>query len=46
MRSWCRIFVAWMAMCISPFYGDIFSASAQMTVKTGLPLITWAIGIT
>lgn len=43
MRPWYRIFVAWMIMCVSPFYGDIFSASAQMTVKTGLPLITGAV---
>ena len=40
------MFFAWMIMCISPFYGDIFSASAQMTVRTGLPLLTSAVGIT
>ncbi|MEO9308326.1 MAG: hypothetical protein ABI342_08480 [Nitrososphaera sp.] len=40
MRPWCRIFAAWMIMFMSPFYGDIISTSAQMSLKTGISLVT------
>jgi len=31
---------AYIAMILMPFYGDIFSAAVQMTVKTAIPLIS------
>jgi hypothetical protein len=32
--------VAYLAMVLAPFYGDIFSAVAQTTVKTIIPLMS------
>ena len=35
-----NILAAYIAMVLTPFYGDIFSAAAQMTVKTVIPLVS------
>lgn len=35
-----NMLVVYIAMIVTPFYGDIFSAAAQMTVKTIIPLIS------
>jgi len=35
-----KIFISHIAMIVAPFYGDIFSTAAQMTVKTVIPIIT------
>ena len=40
MNKKCNMFLAYMVMIIVPFSGDIFSAVAQMTVKTVVPLIS------
>jgi hypothetical protein len=40
MTQICKMFIAYLAMFIAPFYGDIFSTAAQMTVKTVIPIIT------
>jgi hypothetical protein len=40
MNRKCNILVAYIMMLIVPFSGDIFSAAAQMTVKTVVPLIS------
>lgn len=39
MNRKCSMVVAYIMMLIVPFSGDIFSAAAQMTVKTVVPII-------
>jgi hypothetical protein len=43
MNSKCNIFVAWVMMIVSSFYGDIFSAAVQITVRTALPLASGSV---
>jgi hypothetical protein len=38
-QKW-NMLAVYLAMMIVPFSGDIFSAAAQMTVKTIVPLIS------
>jgi hypothetical protein len=40
MNRKCSILAAYIMMLIVPFSGDIFSAAAQMTVKTVVPMIS------
>jgi hypothetical protein len=40
MNRKCNMIAAYITMLIIPFSGDIFSAAAQMTVKTVIPLIS------
>ena len=39
MNRKCNMVAAYIMMLIVPFSGDIFSAAAQMTVKTVVPII-------
>lgn len=39
MNRKCSMIAAYIMMLIVPFSGDIFSAAAQMTVKTVVPII-------
>ena len=40
MNRKCSMIAAYIMMLIVPFSGDIFSAAAQMTVKTVVPIIS------
>jgi hypothetical protein len=40
MNNAYNILVTYIAMILAPFYADIFSSAAQMTVKTIIPLIS------
>lgn len=40
MNQMFNILAAYITMMLAPFYGDIFSATAQMTVKTIIPLVS------
>jgi len=40
MNRKCNMLVAYIMMLIVPFSGDMFSAAAQMTVKTVVPIIS------
>jgi len=40
MNQMFNILAAYVVMVLAPFYGDIFSAAAQMTVKTIIPLVS------
>ena len=42
----CNALVACVKMILPSFYADMFSASAQMTIKSMLPILLISVGIT
>ena len=42
----CNALVASVKMILPSFYADLFSASAQMTIKSVLPVLLISVGIT
>ena len=46
MRITNNVMVASVVMMITPFYGDVFSAMAQISAKSLMPMLLVTLGIT